>query len=281
MKTIELTQGYAAQVDDEDYERVNAFKWYANVQRRKDGSIWNVRAARSIWTVGIGNTGNILMHRFILGVIDPTVEVDHAPDHSQLNNQRCNIRLATKAENCHNQQLLRENKSGFKGVHWDEVNQRWLVGIIVNNVRTFLGRFPEDQLIEAARAYDAAAIKYFGRFALTNVMLGLLPPAEAGVDYSKRSPLAINNTCGFKGVTWAEANHKWKAQIRVDGKNIYLGYFPEDRIVDAALTYDVAAIKYFGENAVTNTSLGLLPSKENDNGFHQGPKGPTESSLAA
>ena len=34
MKTIELTQGYVALVDDEDFERVNAFKWYAQVNHK-------------------------------------------------------------------------------------------------------------------------------------------------------------------------------------------------------------------------------------------------------
>lgn len=29
MKEIPLTQGYVALVDDEDYDRVSAFKWYA------------------------------------------------------------------------------------------------------------------------------------------------------------------------------------------------------------------------------------------------------------
>jgi hypothetical protein len=31
MKTVQLTKGYVALVSDEDFERVNQFKWCANV----------------------------------------------------------------------------------------------------------------------------------------------------------------------------------------------------------------------------------------------------------
>lgn len=37
--------------------------------------------------------------------------------------------------------------------------------------------------------------------------------------------LAINNTSGSTGVTWNSERNKWMAQIKVRGKNIYLGLF--------------------------------------------------------
>lgn len=59
-----------------------------------------------------------------------------------------------------------------------------------------------------------------------------------------------NNTSGYKGISWIARLSKWQAQIRVDGKLIYLGVFFSK--IDAAQEYDLAARKYFGEYANTN-----------------------------
>lgn len=58
------------------------------------------------------------------------------------------------------------NKSGFKGVSWDNGKERWLATICVDCKRIYLGRF--DQVTDAARAYNEAAIKYHGEFAWQN-----------------------------------------------------------------------------------------------------------------
>lgn len=52
----------------------------------------------------------------------------------------------------------------------------------------------------------------------------------------------------FKGIT--PSSSKWCAYIYVDKRNIYLGTFPTE--LDAALAYDAAARKHFGEFARTN-----------------------------
>lgn len=57
----------------------------------------------------------------------------------------------------------------------------------------------------------------------------------------------INNTSGFKGVTWDKRSMKWKAQIGAFGKNHYLGLFATAEAAHAA--YCKAAKKYHGEFA--------------------------------
>lgn len=63
-----------------------------------------------------------------------------------------------------------------------------------------------------------------------------------------------NNTSGFMGVTKFRGNYL--AKIKVNRKSIHLGVFLE--AIEAAKAYDLAAVKYFGEYAVTNKSIGLI-----------------------
>ena len=74
MQPIPLTKGYFAVVDDEDFERVNKFKWHAAVKKRDDGSIYAVYAI-----LGRAPTA-VALHRFVLHVVDPNIEVDHKDD---------------------------------------------------------------------------------------------------------------------------------------------------------------------------------------------------------
>ena len=72
---------------------------------------------------------------------------------------------------------------------------------------------------------------------------------------NKDYPKPRTNTSGYKGVHFAERNLKkkkslnkpWYAMIRVDCKNIYLGYF--ETAEKAHIAYCTAALKYHGEFA--------------------------------
>lgn len=94
MKEIILTKGYVAQVDDEDYELLNRYKWYAKV----NSTIYY--AAR-----GCGNPNNKLMHRMIMNPPNDMV-VDHL-DGNGLNNQRYNLKVCTQSQNCRNNKVIR------------------------------------------------------------------------------------------------------------------------------------------------------------------------------
>ena len=60
----------------------------------------------------------------------------------------------------------------------------------------------------------------------------------------------VDNTSGFKGVTWQKAARKWQSQIAVNGTNIYLGLFRYK--IEAARAYNKAVKKHFGTFAYLN-----------------------------
>lgn len=105
------------------------------------------------------------MARFILDA-PKGIMTDHR-DGDTLNNQRENLRLATNQQNQHNQRRLRrDNTTGFKGVTLWPRKGVYNAQIYVNTIRKSLGCYKTPE--EAAAAYDAAAVKYFGEFAATN-----------------------------------------------------------------------------------------------------------------
>ena len=106
------------------------------------------------------------MHRVILGVTDPSVQVDHINGNG-LDNRRCNLRIATNSENAANRKNLPQNKtSRYRGVTWHRGVGKWQAAIKVHGKNHYLGVFPSD--VDAAIAYNRAAKVHFGEFAVIN-----------------------------------------------------------------------------------------------------------------
>lgn len=140
-----------------DKERLDAYTWHISPGRT------TTYARRSVWKNG--KTKPLYMHRFILSA-QPGTAVDHI-DGNGLNNSRSNIRLATPSQNAANQRPTRQGSSSYKGVSWDKARNKWVAQIHVNKKHIQLGRFKSE--VEAAQAYDAAALNYFGEYACFNL----------------------------------------------------------------------------------------------------------------
>lgn len=54
-----------------------------------------------------------------------------------------------------------------------------------------------------------------------------------------------NNISGHKGIGWDKSRNKWRAQIKIDGKNVFIGRF--DDLKDAIKAYLAVARKVYGE----------------------------------
>jgi hypothetical protein len=157
MQEIKLTKGYVGLVDDEDYPLVSAFKWCAH----PNGN--NVYVSRRIPRKG-GGQSTLKLHRFILGINDPSVQVDHI-NGDGLDNRRENLRPCTVAQNQQNRSAQRNNSSGTKGVYLRRDCRKWQAQIKAVGKNRYLGLFPTKEA--AAEAYAEAAKFYFGEFANT------------------------------------------------------------------------------------------------------------------
>ena len=132
MKTIPLSQGQFALVDDDDYEYLSRWKWYASYARGTK-SYYAMRNSPSV----NGKRQSILMHRVIMDA-KKGEQVDHE-NHETLDNQRGNLRLTTSQGNQQNARLRTDNISGFCGVTWHKRDKKWRAQIQVDGKVKDLG----------------------------------------------------------------------------------------------------------------------------------------------
>ena len=158
-RRIPLTKGKYAIVDADDYYRLAGYKWHA----RK--AYYTYYASRNSPRRPGVKSKPILMHREVLTVAAGLV-VDHI-NRNGLNNRKANLRPATFSQNNYNRRKnLKPTSSKYKGVYRHR-HKKWRAMIKVNKKNMHLGSFDDEA--EAARAYDEAARKYHGDFAVTNL----------------------------------------------------------------------------------------------------------------
>ena len=150
----------AVLIDDEDAEKVLKHTWHIIVNSYDKTQLHAVVTNAKI----DGKKKTLYLHSLITGFC----LCDHV-DGNVLNNQKENLRRATKAQNCQNQRKHSKNTSGYKGVHWNAHAKKWQALIMANYMREHLGYFKTKE--QAALAYNEAALKYHGKFARLNEVI--------------------------------------------------------------------------------------------------------------
>lgn len=157
-RRIYLGDGEYTIVDVDVYYRLGHHKWHLKGANGK-----KFYAVRDVKT-GPGQTKQLGLHREIMN--EPKgLFVDHK-NNASLDNREANLRAATRSQNRQNVPKRKNASSQFIGVSFSKEEKKWRARITNKGKRIHLGRF--DNEIDAAKAYDRAALKYYGEFARTN-----------------------------------------------------------------------------------------------------------------
>lgn len=159
MKKIKLSLGLYAIVDDEDFKKLNKYKWYSNIC---GGSKNKIYASKYI-KLPNGKKGILRMHRFIMGV--PTDKIVDHINKNTLDNRKINLRLCTTSQNKWNIGKYSNNKSGYKGVVFNNKRhktKKYSAKIMINGKSIWLGDYTTAKA--AALKYKYAAEEYHKTF---------------------------------------------------------------------------------------------------------------------
>lgn len=217
---IPLTQGKVALIDVADWPLVADFKWKAYHHPKSTIYYAQAKLQRS----------RVDMHRLLLGR-PAGREIDHV-NGDGLDNRRANLRICTTSQNQLNRGKSMRNTSGFKGVSRHGCS--WRACVMVDGKKYELGCFSTAE--QAAYAYDALARELHGEFARLNFPSVYVPLPD------RREPR--RSRCGYTGVT--QHGSRWRAEIKVRGRKMHLGYFSLAEA--AALAYDEAVLRLVGDS---------------------------------
>ncbi|MES2408775.1 MAG: HNH endonuclease [Patescibacteria group bacterium] len=157
MKKIKLTKNKYSIISDSDYRKVSQHIWHLS----------NGYATYQKYDRITKKTQTWYLHWDIIGKPNKGYNVDHI-NGDRLDNRRSNLRICTAAENMRNRKLNKDNTSGFKGVVFYKVLNKWGSGIKFNGKFHYLGLFITKE--EAAEVYNKKAKELHKQFAKLNII---------------------------------------------------------------------------------------------------------------
>lgn len=225
MKEIKLTNSNKViLVDDEDFERLNKFKWWIDKKGYARTSLYND-----------GKTKTIKMHKDITNTDQHDI-IDHK-DRNKLNNQKENLRKCTVGQNNAN-----ADRSKTDGIYWTDKKQRWTVAVAGKHK----AYFRKEDKIAALNCYNYYAKQKFGEFASLN-----------DIEYVSKEEWE-NKKCKrsseYYGVSYDYTRHKWTAKVGLSSVfRKWLGYFETE--IEAAQAYN----DWLDENLIIIKPKNIIP----------------------
>jgi hypothetical protein len=150
---ILMIKGEELIVDDEDVPIIQMYAWHISNPGKRNKRYFRTTTKKD------GNKKCVYMHRFLLGVEDRSIEVDHINSNS-FDNRRVNLRLCDHTRNCQNSILRSDNVSGFKGV--SRYGEKWQAHITSYGIHIMIGVYDTPEL--ASKAYAAKAKELHGEY---------------------------------------------------------------------------------------------------------------------
>ncbi len=120
---------------------------YVHISTRFEGVAYSISSHRLAWFIYNGSL--------------PKNQIDHI-NGKKNDNRILNLRECTQQQNLMNRASLSSNKSGFKGVSWDNRAKKWRAQIAKDDIDYYLGLFecPRD----ASLAYESKGRELHGEF---------------------------------------------------------------------------------------------------------------------
>lgn len=161
---VTCSDGRCFLIDTDDVQKINMYQWWID----KKGYVKAKHLSRAL-----------SLSRFLLGIVETKRDlfVDHVSGNTR-DNRRSNLRLCMPSENIKNRKLNINNHTGYKGVSFHARLNKFRADIRSGTGKTiYLGCY--HTALEAAAAYDRAALLLHGDFARTNQDLGLMEDGYA------------------------------------------------------------------------------------------------------
>ena len=178
----------------------------------------------------------------------PKGDIDHK-DGVRTHNWWKNLRPATRGQNNINRhKTTAANTSGKTGVSWVKERNQWTARISVDCKIIHLGMFERDKLDDAITVRRAAELKYYGEYAPSESVIKPLSAKESKALVNAKQPpkIDVRNISGKTGVAWTTRHNQWQSKIVVKGRQIHLGFFAKDKLVDAIKARKAGELKYLG-----------------------------------
>lgn len=125
-------------------------------------SAWIDDQGRIKVSLGSREAGKVFLHRLILKTDKAVDHINNRPS----DNRRSNLRVATLTQNQGNRAVSLYSKTGYKGVSFHKVSNKFRARLSTKTGELYLGLFKTAE--EAAKAYNTAALGYFGEYAKLN-----------------------------------------------------------------------------------------------------------------